>query len=49
MTAIKPDKLARLDTDTPECASEIIRSYTIAINDFWCDEKHQQLKPYLSR
>lgn len=36
-------------TDAPDCASPIIRRYTIRLNDKWDDEKRQQLKPYLVR
>ena len=34
-------------TDAPECASQIIRDYTITLNDRWKDEKRQSLKPFL--
>ena len=36
-------------TDAPDCASLVIRSYTIRLNDRWGDEKRQSLKPYLIR
>ena len=34
-------------TDSPSCASPVLRAYTIRLNDRWDDEKRQTLKPYL--
>jgi hypothetical protein len=36
-------------TDAPACASRVLRSYTIAVNDRWGDEQRQKLIPYLPR
>ena len=36
-------------TDAPDCASPVLRRYTIALNDRWPDERRQLLKPYLPR
>lgn len=36
-------------TDAPECASPVLRRYTIALNDRWPDDRRQLLKPYLPR
>ena len=36
-------------TDAPECASPVMRAYTIGLNDAWPDEQRQRLVPYLPR
>ena len=36
-------------TDSPPCASPVLRRYTIRLNDRWDDEQRQTLKPYLPR
>lgn len=36
-------------TDAPECASHVLRRYTIALNDRWTTPDRQRLKPYLPR
>jgi hypothetical protein len=36
-------------TDAPNCASEVLRAFTISINDAWPKEKRQELKPFLPR
>lgn len=42
--------LAGLDiTDSPACASPVLRTFCISLNDTWSTEQRQQLKPYLVR
>ena len=36
-------------TDAPSCASPVLRTYVIAINDAWPKAKRQDLKPFLPR
>lgn len=36
-------------TDAPECASPVLRSYTISLNDQWGHEQRQKLIPFLPR
>lgn len=36
-------------TDAPSCASRVLRSYTVTLNDLWNDEQRQRLKPFLPR
>ena len=36
-------------TDAPECASPVLRSYTIALNDRWAADQRQKLVPFLPR
>jgi hypothetical protein len=36
-------------TDAPQCASPVLRRYTIRLNDRWDATKRQTLKPYLLR
>ena len=36
-------------TDTPACASPVLRRYTIQLNDRWSHEQRQELVPYLPR
>ena len=36
-------------TDAPECASPVLRTFTISLNDQWGDEQRQKLAPYLPR
>jgi len=36
-------------TDAPECASPVLRRYTIVLNDRWDDEQRQALIPFLPR
>jgi hypothetical protein len=36
-------------TDAPECASPVLRSYTISVNDQWGHEQRQKLIPFLPR
>ena len=36
-------------TDAPQCASTILRHFTITLNDRWYDEQRQTLKPFLPR
>ena len=36
-------------TDAPDCASPVLRRFTITLNDRWDDERRQTLKPYLLR
>jgi hypothetical protein len=36
-------------TDAPECASPVLRTFTISLNDRWDDAPRQRLVPYLPR
>ncbi len=36
-------------TDAPDCASRVLRSYTIGLNDQWQQEDRQNLVPFLPR
>jgi hypothetical protein len=36
-------------TDAPECASPVLRSFTISLNDGWADAQRQKLIPFLPR
>jgi hypothetical protein len=36
-------------TDAPECASRVLRDFTINLNDQWDTETRQRLRPYLPR
>ncbi len=36
-------------TDAPECASKVLRSFTINLNDTWNDTDRQRLIPFLPR
>jgi hypothetical protein len=36
-------------TDAPDCASPVLRAFTLSINDAWPKEKRQELKPFLPR
>ncbi|MFC6233683.1 hypothetical protein ACFPZL_01105 [Leucobacter soli] len=36
-------------TDAPECASPVLRRFTIRCNDNWDDNQRQKLAPYLPR
>lgn len=36
-------------TDAPECASPVLRSYTISLNDQWDGKQRQTLIPFLPR
>jgi len=36
-------------TDAPDCASKVLRAFTLSINDEWPKEKRQELKPFLPR
>ena len=36
-------------TDAPECASKVLRSFTINLNDRWDDQTRQRLVPFLPR
>lgn len=36
-------------TDAPECASKVLREFTISLNDQWDDENRQRLAPFLPR
>ncbi|MGZ4516405.1 MAG: hypothetical protein ACXVXN_00560 [Mycobacteriaceae bacterium] len=36
-------------TDAPSCASRVLRTYTISLNDNWPEEQRQKLKPFLPR
>jgi hypothetical protein len=36
-------------TDAPECASRVLRNFTINLNDTWDEEHRQALKPFLPR
>jgi hypothetical protein len=36
-------------TDAPECASEVLRDYTVGLNDSWDATQRQKLIPFLPR
>lgn len=36
-------------TDDPECASPVLRTFTIGLNDQWDSEQRQKLAPFLPR
>src|SRR5215217_5966254 len=36
-------------TDAPQCASPVLRIYTIGLNDRWDNDQRQRLKPFLPR
>ena len=36
-------------TDAPACASDVLATYTIRLNDRWSTEQRQKLAPYLPR
>src|SRR6516225_1672504 len=36
-------------TDAPECASPVLRRFTISLNDNWSQEQRQKLIPFLPR
>lgn len=36
-------------TDAPQCASSVLRAFTISLNDNWPDGQRQKLKPFLPR
>jgi len=36
-------------TDAPECASPVLRDFTMSLNDRWDTDTRQQLRPYLPR
>ena len=36
-------------TDAPQCSSQVLRTFTIGLNDQWSDEQRQKLRPYLPR
>ncbi|KIA72706.1 hypothetical protein ANMWB30_24740 [Arthrobacter sp. MWB30] len=36
-------------TDAPECASRVLRTFTISLNDTWGDADRQRLVPFLPR